>query len=378
MQRNPSWRLTKSQEAYTRLAELAHRLGPDTKLPTVLELCDTLGVSKATLDGALRELEGHNMVYRRHGVGIFVSPLMRRTIVVICPPDFALRPGIRDFWNLLVQQAQERAAAKRELLSFHFSTPTQSNVISLHDGLMADVRTGKIHGILTMGLDRDATRWLVQQGVPLVAFAAYAPDSPCTVNFDGRDIVRMGCEALMAQGCRRIELWRTVSSTREWEEFQSGKKTDLDLDALPPVLRAKRSKAASVVVRYGRPNTDGSAMQVSETFQGIQLAQDIFGGRSSRPDGIVIANDLMAQGVLMTLHRLGVVVNKDVFVATHANRGSAVLHNYEDQITRVEYDPTEIVQVLFDQLETQMAGDVAAPQEVIIKPQLRLTQLVQL
>jgi hypothetical protein len=63
----------------------------------VLELCDTLGVSKATLDGALRELEGHNMVYRRHGVGIFVSPLMRRTIVVICPPDFALRPGIRDF-----------------------------------------------------------------------------------------------------------------------------------------------------------------------------------------------------------------------------------------------------------------------------------------
>jgi DNA-binding LacI/PurR family transcriptional regulator len=119
-------------------------------------------------------------------------------------------------------------------------------------------------------------------------------------------------------------------------------------------------------------------MQVSETFQGIQLAQDIFGGRSSRPDGIVIANDLMAQGVLMTLHRLGVVVNKDVFVATHANRGSAVLHNYEDQITRVEYDPTEIVQVLFDQLETQMAGDVAAPQEVIIKPQLRLTQLVQL
>jgi DNA-binding transcriptional regulator YhcF (GntR family) len=120
MPQSSSWRLTKSQEAYTRLTELAHRLGPESKLPTVLELCDSFGVSKATLDGALRELEDRNIVYRRHGVGIFVSPRVRPSVTVICPPDFALRPGIRDFWNLLVQRAQERAAAKRELLSFHF------------------------------------------------------------------------------------------------------------------------------------------------------------------------------------------------------------------------------------------------------------------
>jgi hypothetical protein len=92
---------------------------------------------------------------------------MRRTIVVICPPDFALRPGICDFYNLLVQRAQERAA-RRELLNFHFSTPTQSDSVGLHDGLMAGVRSGKIHGILTIGLDRSTTQWLVQQGVPLV------------------------------------------------------------------------------------------------------------------------------------------------------------------------------------------------------------------
>jgi DNA-binding LacI/PurR family transcriptional regulator len=377
MQQRSSWRLTKSQEAYSRLTELAHRLGPDSKLPTVLELCSTLGVSKATLDGALRELEDHNVVYRRHGVGIFVSPRVRRTIVVICPPDFALRPGIRDFWNLLVRRAQERAATKQELLSFHFSAPNESDAVSLHDGLMADVRSGKIHGILTMGLDRGATHWLMEQGVPLVAFAAYAPDSPCTVNFDGSDIVRMGAEALLARGCRHIELWKSLPSTHDWEEFDNGNKTDPDLAALPSVLKANRSKRASFVVSYGRPSADGSTAQVSETFQGIQLAQDVFGRRDVRPDGIVITNDLMAQGVLMTLPRHNITVNQDVVVATHSNRGSAVLHNYEEEVIRMEYDPAEIVQVLFDQLEMHMEGEFAAPREVLIRPQLRLPKLRQ-
>jgi hypothetical protein len=140
--------------------------------------------------------------------------------------------------------------------------------------------------------------------------------------------------------------------------LHSGQKTDHELDALMPVSKPKRSNRASAVVRCGRPGADGSPVQSSETFQGIQVAQDVFNGRCAAPDGIVITNGLMAQGGLMTLSRLGVVMNKDVLVATHANRGSAVLRSYENEIIRMEYDPAEIVQVLFDRLEAQMAGVV--------------------
>jgi DNA-binding LacI/PurR family transcriptional regulator len=137
----------------------------------------------------------------------------------------------------LVQRAQERAAAKRELLRFHFSTAAEDDVVGLHDGLMADIRSEKIQGVLAVGLDRCTTQWLVQQKVALVAFAAYAPDSPCSVNFDGGDMVRLGVEALWARGCRRIELWKTLSSTREWQEAQSGHTTDPDLKALPTTIK---------------------------------------------------------------------------------------------------------------------------------------------
>jgi hypothetical protein len=53
-----------------------------------------------------------------------------------------------------------------------------------------------------------------------------------------------------------------------------------------------------------------------------------------------------------------------------------VLHGYECEIIRMEYDPAEIVQVLFDQLERQMQGDSATPQEVIIRPELKVPQLM--
>jgi DNA-binding LacI/PurR family transcriptional regulator len=130
-------------------------------------------------------------------------------------------------------------------------------------------------------------------------------------------------------------------------------------------------------VRYGKPNSDNSGVQVSETFQGIQMAQDVFCHRKVRPDGIIVTNDLMAQGVLMTLPKLGVVLNKDVVIATHANRGSAVLHGYEDEIIRMEYDPAEIVEVLFEMLETQMEGESVAVEQVLIRPKLKVAPRLQ-
>ena len=44
------------------------------KLPSEFELSKSLGVSRATLRGALRLLEEDNVIVRRHGVGTFVNP----------------------------------------------------------------------------------------------------------------------------------------------------------------------------------------------------------------------------------------------------------------------------------------------------------------
>src|SRR5688500_12473756 len=105
-----SVRQTKLQETCGQLEDLAHSLGPDAKLPTVIQLRDRFGVSVATLNSALTELEAQRVIRRKHGVGIYVSPRIRqRTVCLICDPSFFRVAGASPFWNLLVDQVRQRA-----------------------------------------------------------------------------------------------------------------------------------------------------------------------------------------------------------------------------------------------------------------------------
>src|SRR4051812_45754504 len=62
------------QDVRSQLREMAIQKGPSAKLPTQSELCVQIGTTTSTLDEALRDLEADNIIYRRQGSGIFVSP----------------------------------------------------------------------------------------------------------------------------------------------------------------------------------------------------------------------------------------------------------------------------------------------------------------
>lgn len=66
-------RPTRLQEACVRLEEMAERLGPGARMPTAQQLRGEVGVSAATLNRALADLEGRGIIRRKHGVGIFVA-----------------------------------------------------------------------------------------------------------------------------------------------------------------------------------------------------------------------------------------------------------------------------------------------------------------
>jgi DNA-binding LacI/PurR family transcriptional regulator len=369
VQSNGQWRLTKSQEAYSRLTELAYRLGPDAKLPTIIELRDSLGVSKATLDGALQQLENSHIIYRKHGIGIFVSSQLRRRIALLCPPDFVQRPSITEFWTLLVQRAQERAASRGEQLDFHFVSSVQENV-GLHSGLCEDVLSGKIHGALAMGIEPVTTQWLLQQGVPVVnIFAAPLNDAP-TFNFDGIEMVRQATKALMARGCRRIELWKGVLDKPGYVALTTGQRRDEEVEEFISTLQSNRRYEYSPYTRYGSPTTAISLTTVPETNQGIDLVQQVFKARRAKPDGIVLTNDLMAQGVLIALGQMGIKVGRDVHIATLDNRGSPVLHPFFHSISRLEYDLPAFIELLFDKLERQTKEPLTTSEQLLVKPQL--------
>lgn len=354
--------MAKFDQACAQLSQIAYNLGPDARMPTFANLCAQTRVSKATLDAALGQLEAQGIIFRRQGAGIFVSSQLRRSVALVCDPQFSLEPALRGFWELIVREAQLRVAGTHYDLAFHFSTietASATEVPSLHPALMDDIRAGRVQGVLTVGLPVETVEWISKQGAAVVAFAG---EGPVSVNLACEDIVEMGVTSLYARGCRRLALWREARDDRP--------------EGIHPGTGAFRRLLATLGLEFRdswlRPQAHETIERAS--FEQVrEWVSETFGApRESWPDGLLITNDILTRDVMPALQKFDILPNRDIIIASHANSDSPVLRAYEDDLTLLEYDSGEIVQTMFDQLETLLRGESVADGHIIIKPKVRV------
>ena len=134
---------------------MAHEVGAGGQMPSIRQLGADLGVSLSTLNAALAELEDRNVIRRRQGSGIFVSPsLNRRNLCLLCDPGILLDFGTSPVWSQLVEAARQRAGDLDEALTIHFTqvSPEVSAETALHERLARDIAAGNVHGVLSIGL----------------------------------------------------------------------------------------------------------------------------------------------------------------------------------------------------------------------------------
>ncbi len=344
-------RETKFQKVRTELESLANRLGPEQKLPPIRELAVTMNASVSTLTGVLEELENQNLVYRRHGVGIFVSPSRIKSIWLICDSQF-FSEGYSPFWNVLIAHARSRASQNNEHLSMHFTMPHGYPDAILHHTLVEEIRAGRVHGILGVGLRRPTARWIISQGVPFTAFAGWAP---YVVNLNYRELINLGIRELRQRGCRRIGFWNpTVSVVEDVEDKPS---RCFPTDIFYECMAGQGLEVDASLVKNNW-NLAGLPTNESNSQQGYRTAREVFEQTSNRPDGILISDDSMTQGALLALAQMGIRPGRDVLVASHSNKGTPLLLESANDMIRIEFDPAELVQRLFDMLETLMAGQI--------------------
>lgn len=341
-------RETKFQKVRMELECLANRLGPEQKLPSIRELALTMGASVSTLTGALDDLESQNLVYRKHGVGIFVSPSRVKSIWLICDSQF-FSHGHSPFWDVFMDEARARAAQHNEHLSLHFTLPQGRPDATLHHALVDEMQSGRVHGIIGVGLSRSAARWIQDQGVPFTAFAGWAP---FIVALYHTEVVRLGVEALVSKGCRRISLWKPTEAANPERDNK------LQVDRVPEVFEtAMRLHGLVPEPALVRMDQSGEAPVSVDSFQqqGYRIVKDVFERDELRPDGVIITDDTMTRGALLAMARHGIHPGRDLQLVSHSNRGTGVLLD-DEQVIRVEFDPAEVVRRLFALLETLMAG----------------------
>lgn len=362
---------TKTQALSTYLTEMANQLGPDARMPTMQQLCDSLGVSVVTLNRALSELEAQNIIYRKHGVGIFVSPrLNQRTVGLVYDRDI-FQPGSSPFCGLLVEGARSRAATGSESFSFYLAM-TSKEGLPVHDDLVEDLRARRLSGLLFIGEQNpQAAEWLQRQGVPLVALAHTAV-APYRVHIDWPEAVKLAVAALADQGCKQIGLWIPLGSGLG----RTGDATSFpELDAYQQTLKKRGLTYNAKLVWENNHLNDryDAGGEGTNQEQGFRAAFEVFDPNSNpanRPDGLVILDDMMARGALVALRQLEIQPGKAVRIAAHANQGSGVLAGYESDLIRIEIDPAEIIQAMFDMLETLMDGGTPTKRTVAVKPRI--------
>lgn len=365
------------------LIEMAHQRGPSARLPTVRELCAQFGTTPATLDGVLAELEARQILWRRQGSGIFVSPrLLRRSVAIVFNPAYLRGMVASPFWSLLVDALQTAAHSRDIDASFHFGAvslaehelvppPNQqppTPAAPVYSGLQTEIRDRRVQGVLTIGMDGAAAAWFDAQSIPYVAFAGPGPH---TVGIDYAALVHRMVDILAARGCRRIGLWLPIpaflphSSPVPYhhqtarQAFQSALENHgLSFD--PALVRMNSERVPA----------GGGVVTATAQEQGYETACAVFGpgGDTPPPDGIVSGDDMMTVGAMAAFQELGVRVGEDVQFASHANVGSPVLRGYEDRIRLVSADPTAIAEKMLDLLDRLMAGEETSPENAALPP----------
>jgi DNA-binding LacI/PurR family transcriptional regulator len=367
--RNPRRSRTLTRvEVGDRLRELALQRGPEAKLPTVRQLCDTLGTSVATLDNALDELEQQHIIYRVQGSGIYVSPRVNyRHIAVALEVGFFQNEVASPFWGMLwglfVTRAQERADTKHEEFSFHLVSSWDVDNPGLPPQLVEMLRSGQVAGAVGIGVLESAAATLRAH----CPYVAYAGPADYQVHGDGAAGMRMGVAALAEQGCRRIGLWVPAEANRTYPEVPGDSlmfHEALRAVGLPFIPDVCRDNAVIL-------NRAGAVTRQSHQEQGYDAVMELFrdSGRA-KPDGLLIGDDMMTSGALAAFQELGIRVGRDVHVATQANFGSPILFGYENVITRLVYDPAECVDKVLGTLERAMRGDENIPELTWMQPRV--------
>jgi len=376
-------RETKFQKVRLELEMLANKLGPGQKLPSIRELSVTMGASISTLSGALEELEKASVISRQQGKGIFVLPPRLRSVWLLCDSKF-FASGHSPFWDVLVEQARVRALVHNERLSLHFTLPfedsEEDSESALHHALAREIEEGRVHGIIGVGLNRKIAHWIMDQGVAYTSFAGWAPYS---IRLHDEEIVRQGVKTLVAQGCRRLGLWQNARPVYDKNGVEIAEWRDLTDD----FQIALREHGLEMDESLAKTNAE-QALLLSHSLavessqqQGYRSVMEVFKrDRSEWPDGIIVIEDMMTQGVLAAMSSLGIRPGVDVQIVTHANKGTTTFLGDPQGLIRIEYDPAEVVQRLFDILTALMNREIPAgvqpycldTQVLLIEPHLVL------
>lgn len=309
------------------------------------------------------------MIVRRHGQGIFSAPARARTIGLLFGMD-PFRVACSPFYHLLIDAIGRQSAERDYQLETYVDLAYFRTHAAILRRLQRDIAEGRVQGLLLPVVRQEQWEWAQKQGIPFVGGGGPTMRGGWGVGYDFSLMVEILVGKLADQGCRRIGL---ISHPLSPGGVDVVGRNDVAAFSRAMERRGLEAKPRWIIQtsRLTLGVSDPVAITHEET--GFRLGKRMAADRADLPQGLVIADDMLARGVLTALARAGVQVGRDIQVATHVNRGSSALMAFERNLIRAELDPADLARGMIQTLEALMDGKQPKSRLLLIPPVRILT-----
>jgi GntR family transcriptional regulator of arabinose operon len=323
------------------------RSRPGDRLDSEAKLAQRFSVSGVTIREALLALTKEGLIQRRQGSGTYVKDRVDdRHVAVLIELDIS-DPRISYVYLRVPQQLRrvlERSGYRVKLYVGQVP-PTERPSEPTYPDFIEDVLQEKIRGVVAIAT-QPHPKWvepLRRQGAPVVG---PPPGYSHAVNVDMEKLVRLAVERLIEAGRRKLA----------WMGWSPSWYPSTTLPVFKQSLQEHGVPFHEEWISVGlHPSAAGA---------GWEEFREIWTARAEKPDGLIVADDVLFRDASTAILDAGVRVPEQLMVITHANKGSGILCPFP--VARMEIDPDEYAEAMGQMLIGLMKGELTGSQEVMV------------
>lgn len=310
MKPSPIVKLPAYRQVMDAIEALAHGKAAGERLGTEKEFVEMFGVSLVTVRQALQRLENDGVIERRQGIGTFIplEQLPRRHVAVYLETD-PLHPRTSRYFPTLVRETRKALAGRGISSRSYFGLSSPQETLDGQftcDDLRLDYRLGRLSGIVAVCVSR-VRQELEKEGGPL-GIPLLDGRFRESVGWSGKSgFLRLALERLKAEGRRRIGVLAWENPTLKFKPFHA------------ELLEMAREVGIAIDERLWDLNA--SAL---ETGMGWERFRDLWRVSASKPDGLIILDDMIFHDCQKAIHEMGLSVPEQLSVVLYTSDAQAL------------------------------------------------------
>lgn len=307
------------------------------KLEPLRALAARFHVSPTTLRQALVLLVREGSLQARQGAGYFVAErTTTQHVGILLELDLAM-PTVSRFWPLVMQRVRHglREAGVRCRLYAGDQRPGENECLPCQD-FLEDLEEDRLSGLVVIfgTLTPEIAETLRRRSVPMVGNCRNYPYNVC---LDYAGLVSEATRRLLAEGRRKLAFM-------EWCPMPDPKPRS---DLFNAFTRQLALHGATLNERWVRHDLHPHAIGAGwEEFREIWMSD------LEKPDGLIVADDMLCQGAMQAIQELGIRVPEQLSIVTHGNKDSGV--KYPFSVPVLECDPDAYAQAMVELMVGQL------------------------